>query len=88
MQQIFLDTPLDYEIRSNDIETRLRSVEERLRSLEQPVWKIVSAELWHQCSNGGSGCQCDESTKAISCWRNSLKFLPPSQMIPNDVKDM
>lgn len=90
MQQIFLDTPLDSQIRNRDIEQRLRSVEERLRSLEQPLWAIESASkiVWDRCTEGGTGCQCEPSTKRLSCWRNKLNFLPANQLVPNDVLAM
>lgn len=89
VKQIFLDTPLDSQIRNTNIELRLRSVEERLRSLEQPMWKIerTSKVAWDRCTEG-TGCQCDPSTKRISCWRKKLKFLPGNQHLPNDVLAM
>lgn len=88
MQQIFLDTPLEYKARNLEMEIRLRCVEERLRSLEQPLWRIDGVDTWNQCSNGGTGCQCDQTTKRISCWRSSLKVLPPNQIVPSDVQNM
>ncbi|XP_046393872.1 leucine-rich repeat-containing protein 15-like isoform X2 [Ischnura elegans] len=77
---------------------KLSSLERRVRSLEQPVWSLSSrrhlewrsrrmegpVDEWTRCTEGP--CRCRPETRTLSCWRQGLGELPPTQFIPEDTK--